>query len=344
MKTAPRDVMVGMLIAALGAVFFALPAEAQTLSTIISSQPFATVANTSATETHLGTGLSGQAGTFVGAGVAAAAFNIKYRVTCFTSNTYASECGGAGAGEYNYTIDTASVTVDGAVHYYSQGSWDRVLTFDATKYYGIDFVGSNFTTYGTSTAGASRAYTIYAAAPDTSIDWSAYYTPLVYSSTTAGIATSSSLWGSLSLASSTVQCDTGNVFTDALCNAGTFLFVPNADILSAYASLPDTIGTKFPFSWVVGVRASFSGLTSTSTTQMMTLTLPFHTVGVGTSSVLGLANVVSVDPVGFSTSTIEQYIGASNWAVFQSLIALAIWLGFAADVFFTTRNQLARGH
>jgi len=175
------------------------------------------------------------------------------------------------------------------------------------------------------------------------IDWAALYTPVVYSSTTAAIATSSALWSTLALASSTQSCNSGNIFTDGLCSAGTFLFIPNPQILQSYADLASTtIPSKFPFSWLFGVSAAFSGLSASSTANMIAVTLPFHTLGVGSTTPLGLANIVASDVGAFSTTTIQTYIPATTWALFQSLIALAIWLAFAGDVFFTVRNQMHR--
>jgi len=48
------------------------------------------------------------------------------------------------------------------------------------------------------------------------IPWNSVYFPLVYSSTSQAIATSSGLWQSLELASSTQSCATGNFFSNAI--------------------------------------------------------------------------------------------------------------------------------
>jgi len=157
------------------------------------------------------------------------------------------------------------------------------------------------------------------------IDWGALYVPVVFSSSTAAIATSSGLWNSLTLASSTAQCNSGNLFTDGLCAAGTFLFIPNVDILNGFFTIPTTAATKFPFSWIYGVKTEFNSLSVSSTTAMTTLSYNFHDLGIGSTTPMG--NILPNVEV-FSKNTIETYISPSLWSTFQTLIATALWLSF----------------
>lgn len=161
-----------------------------------------------------------------------------------------------------------------------------------------------------------------------------------------GSATSSSMWSgqdaTTTLTDLAQQCSqASNLFAEGLCIGFSFLFMPSSSVIGGYTNLIDDVQTRFPVSYVVGVSDAFDSLSASSTANMITVTLPFHSMNVGTSSPLGLYNIVSADVDAFSTSTIQQYIGSTYWNLFQSLIALAIWLTFAADVFFTVRNKMA---
>jgi len=171
------------------------------------------------------------------------------------------------------------------------------------------------------------------------IDWNNYYVPTIFSSSSVGIATSSSLWGSVSIASSSVNCDGGNFFSDALCSVGSYLFVPNPDIVNGLIQTVNGSVQKFPFSWVYGMQNAFQSLSATGT-GMTAFSINWSAMNVGTSTPLGLANIAPASTTVLSQTTIEHYISPSTWSLFQTLIALGIWLVFIADVFFTTRNQM----
>lgn len=153
------------------------------------------------------------------------------------------------------------------------------------------------------------------------------------------IATTSALYQSVLAASSSVQCNTGNLFTDGLCTVGAYLFVPSTDVVAEWTTLPNTISTKFPFSWVYGVQAIFTNLSASSSANMIAPTMDFTGVDPATSTPFGaiLPNITVL-----SSSTIQTYISPTMWATFQTLIAAALWLTFAADVFFTVRNKVSR--
>jgi len=179
----------------------------------------------------------------------------------------------------------------------------------------------------------------WATTQPTSIPFQNLYFPAVFSTSSAAIAASSSLWASMTLASSTLSCQTGNIFSDGLCAAVSYLFLPNPNILNAYAGLPFLIQTKFPFNWVASTTAIISGMSASSTANMIELKYTFAGSQISSSSPLALPNILPSQTV-FSSSTIETYITPSQWAFFQTLIAAAIWLTFAADVFFTVRNKM----
>jgi len=173
------------------------------------------------------------------------------------------------------------------------------------------------------------------------INFNSYYQPTLFASSSYGIATNSALWGSVSLASSSVRCDGGNYLSDAICSVGAYLFVPNPNTINGLVQTMNGSVTHFPFSWIYGIQQAISTLNATSTT-MSSFSINWSGMNVGTSSPLGLANIAPASTTVFSQNTIQKYISTDTWNIFQTLIAASIWLAFAADVFFTARNQMHR--
>lgn len=172
-----------------------------------------------------------------------------------------------------------------------------------------------------------------------SVNWSAIQFPTVFSSTTAAIAASSSLWQSFALASTSQQCDSGNVFADAFCIAGSYLFIPNPNILNQWATLPQTLANDWPFSWIVQVQTAFNSQSASSTSNFPAYSLGY--AGVDPASTTAMGGILPTFSF-FSSSTVLQYVGSSNWAILQTLIAAALWLLLATDIFFTIRNRFHR--
>jgi len=177
------------------------------------------------------------------------------------------------------------------------------------------------------------------------LNWGALYISPLFATNSPAIAASSSLWSAYTASSTLSQLQncalSGNIFSEAICSAVAYLFVPDPNVLNQWASFPGYVSGFFPFSWVAGVQTSVNGLVASSTSNMIDLSFDYPALGVGSTSPLGLANIAPKIDV-FSTSTIEHYIGSTYWALFQSLIAVGIWLTFIADVFFTARNQMHR--
>lgn len=164
-----------------------------------------------------------------------------------------------------------------------------------------------------------------------------------FGSVSTSSATSSSLFSgsaSSTLALISAQCSgSGNLFSEALCLTFSYLFVPDPTILNSFATLPTHVSSRFPFSWVSGVQTSIAALSATtSTTTMVSLAYNYHDLGIGSTTPMG--NILPNITV-FSRATIETYISPTLWDTFQTLIALAIWLAFGYDVFFTVRNHMA---
>jgi len=173
------------------------------------------------------------------------------------------------------------------------------------------------------------------------INFGAYYTPAVFSASSTGIATSSSLWGNVSIASSSVNCASDNFVSAALCSVGSYLFVPNPNIVNGLVQTANNSVAKFPFSWIYGIQTAVGGLSATST-AMSSFSINWGAISVATGSPLSLTALAPASTTVFGQTTIEHYISPSLWNVFQTLIAATIWLAFAADVFFTARNQMHR--
>jgi len=187
-------------------------------------------------------------------------------------------------------------------------------------------------------AGDTPYYELYANA---AIDWNAITFPTVYSTTSAAIAASSTLWGAY--ASSTnlsAVCNTGNLLGDGICDAGQFLFVPNPHVLDAFFAVPAEAAQRFPFSWIYGVQNEFNSLTVASTTAMSSFSFNLASLGIGSTTSMG--NILPNTEV-FSKNTIETYISPTLWATFQTLIAAAMWLSFFWYEFNRARN-MAKPH
>jgi len=168
------------------------------------------------------------------------------------------------------------------------------------------------------------------------IDWGAISFPLVYGTSTAGIATSSPLWNSITFASSTVQCETGNIFSSGLCAAGSYLFVPNPQILNSYAGIPTILSQKFPFSWVYGVSSALTGGSGAAAVATSTYSINLANLGIGSTSPMG--NILP-NFTAFSEASVKTYIPAPVWATFQALIVAGLWLLLGFDIYATVRRR-----
>jgi len=169
-------------------------------------------------------------------------------------------------------------------------------------------------------------------------DWSAVALAPPYSAAAAAIATTSALWDSVTFASSTISCATGNVFSDALCSAATFLFVPNPQIVNGYVALASsTLPTRFPFSFFYGFVAVYQGLSASSTANLATVSINFASVDPATSTPFGniLPNVTVL-----SSSTITQYMPSGFLSLLLTIEAAAIWLLAALFLFYDIRSWL----
>jgi len=131
------------------------------------------------------------------------------------------------------------------------------------------------------------------------------------------------------------QCSqSGNIFSYGICVAFSYLFLPSPQVLNEWGTLASTSAQHFPISWFYEVRDAFSGITASSST-MTEFEFSMHDLGLGSTTAIG--NVLP-DATIFSTSTITHFMPAGVWVAIQALMAAALWLGLAADIWFTSRN------
>jgi len=164
---------------------------------------------------------------------------------------------------------------------------------------------------------------------------------------TIGSATSSSIFSgqdaTSTLADLTAQCSqAGNIFAEGLCVGFSFLFMPSPAIIGGYTNLPADIATRFPISYIVGIKGIFDTLTASSSANMIAPVLDFKDnapIATTSQGYVGFGNFMPSLTV-LSTSTVEQYMPTGLWAYLQSLIAFALWLGLAFEIFFTARNNM----
>jgi len=176
------------------------------------------------------------------------------------------------------------------------------------------------------------------------VNFGQIYFPTVYDPNAQAIAASSSLWQSIDFASSTVQCASGNIFSNALCSTFTFLFLPDPNITNQFLGLvstssPTSLSNRIPFSYFYDSVTILSGLQA-STTQMVTWTIPFASLGLGSTTPMGnvLPNVTIL-----SSTTITYWIGIDKWEELQTLLIAVLYLGMAYG-FWRQARWLAQKH
>lgn len=125
----------------------------------------------------------------------------------------------------------------------------------------------------------------------------------------------------------------GVALTNGLCRVGSFLLVPSQNSLTQFGALRSQLVTKVPFSYIYEVADIVGGVSTTSNT-FPSLTLDLEVFA--TSSVVGTWPS-SVDVL--STSTIGTYLTDSVREPLRALIGYALWLAFAAHVFFTVKRK-----
>lgn len=113
-------------------------------------------------------------------------------------------------------------------------------------------------------------------------------------------------------------------FGQGLCQLFSFLFIPTQTFSSTYADVLVLLETKVPFSYLFEVVDQISSISTTDQNQLPTLSVTVF----GTS--------MSV----FNPTTLSNFIGAENLALFRSLILCALGIAALTTIFYTVRSLL----
>jgi len=271
--------------------------------------------------------------------------------------------GGSYAVEQQYSFSAADISLasDAAVHSYNVlsgsalNSWSFVdfTHSDAVKmcWQMTNVTGGTGTSdfFWTANAGGTVPFYVISSTinpyENSPINFGLIQFPLVYSSSSQSISASSSLWQSISYASSSQACIDGNFLTNAICASTNYLFVPNPDIATQYlqfvsTSSPISLSNRIPFSYFYDSISILSSLQA-STTQMVSWTIPFHSLGMGSTTAFG--NFLP-DVTILSSSTITYWIGIDRWNELQGLLIAVLYLGMAYGFWREAKYLAAKHH
>lgn len=116
-----------------------------------------------------------------------------------------------------------------------------------------------------------------------------------------------------------------------------YLFRPSCSSLSVYSAIPNQLNGKFPFSYIAGIKNTWSSLVASTTANSPSYSFNLHDLNIGSTTSLG--NVLP-NQVVFSASTTKQYFPAGTFDILKTLAGLAIILGLFADIFFGVKNLI----
>jgi len=114
-------------------------------------------------------------------------------------------------------------------------------------------------------------------------------------------------------------------FANGLCVAGAFLFGLPQDVVNQFATIPDTLKQKIPFSYVYEIYGIFSGLTASSTSNLAELVINFPAIG----STTPMGALVPARIVVLSTTTISTYLPDTRRQNLLDMQRVALWVGLA---------------
>lgn len=180
------------------------------------------------------------------------------------------------------------------------------------------------------------------------INWSSITAspPFTLGTTTTAIAASSSLWGSLSIASSSLACGTESITDPAsyisvgICQGVSFLFIPAPTVLQQFAEIPNNFTQVFPFSWVYGFQAVFDNFEASSSENVYTANYNLASLPLLAAST-SIGNVLPNVQV-FGTTTIEQLMPTGVWNAIQSLLAASMWISLGYFIWRDTVKEMHR--
>lgn len=140
---------------------------------------------------------------------------------------------------------------------------------------------------------------------------------------------------SISMNFASTSCNVN--FTDfAFGDCMGYLFIPQSNSLTIYSSLIPSLMGKFPFSYVASIKTVWDSLEIT-TVDSPAYEYNLADLGIGSTTAMG--NILPNFTI-FSEDTVMTYFPQETFDILKALAAIAIWLTFFADVFFTVRNMI----
>jgi len=273
--------------------------------------------------------------------------SVSLRLTCFADDTSTSQTGCTSSSSFTSNTLTIYNTV-GQEYFFT---WSAPITMQVGKYYLLEIVGSSGSdkpnVYGASTlqwpnqcsfaGGSSQCsgtpYFTLDAAPD--------WTGLNATSTALTALFQGTASDTLTVIAS--RCAGSNLFAEAICSAFSFVFIPDPSVMNGFATLASTtIPQKFPFSWIVGFRTAMNLQSASSSANFIDVVLPLHSIGVGSTTPLGLASVLAADVDAFGTTTISKYLPDATRNTLLTLVSYALYFGLGWFIFHDARRRFQR--
>jgi len=128
-------------------------------------------------------------------------------------------------------------------------------------------------------------------------------------------------------------------FGYAMCSAFAFLFIPDTAVYASYNQALDTAKGQFPVSWYYGIKATYDGLTASSTANMATVVVPFGDYDPATSTPFG--NILP-NATLLSSTTISTYLSPTLLNLILTLEVAAIWILFSMFIFHDVQRRFFR--
>jgi len=261
---------------------------------------------------------------------------------CDDGNTY-----------YTMASTTAYTFTAGTKYYFSMGYGINNSTITHYGYpYAVDdelamdsvTLGSIDSTFTPTTSAPIEPFFMacdeYGTCASTStVQWDAIWFPTVYDADFAGIAASSSLWGqyeaSTTLATINNCALAGNIFSQAICSAGAYLFTVSTGVFQKIAEIPTYFAARFPFSWILGLYNVWGDMTAT-TDDFQTLEIDMQSWDRSTTTAFGgiLPSITFL-----SSSTISTYMPNGFMDTAFLLMRAAIWIGFLSYIIISVRKR-----
>lgn len=166
---------------------------------------------------------------------------------------------------------------------------------------------------GKITGGYYNEFNVWHCISGAIIPMSAFYGP------TIGQATSTSFFSDQTASTTLInlqsQCsDSSNIFSEGICMATSFLFVPNNESINQFGTLKYSLEDKIPFVYGYEIGEIRNELLTQSASTTPTISIPFATFG--TITLLSPSLLANIPFIGL----IRQILGWLLWFMFAELI------------------------